>query len=549
MVKKKGKSKRISMKDKYKVKRRVVEKHRKDRKQAKKDAKNGVIRNSHISKKDPGIPNSWPFKQELLQEIANDRERENERKLNNNNNQSGGGRTLEDMMNEVAQKHKDFAATTAELLQRQNIQQNSNDGFTISTDQKRHGQQSRRAYLRECKKVLDSSDVILQILDARDPLGTRISRIMEEAILSRYDKKMVLVLNKVDLIPKAQVSEWLTYLRKSHPTLAMKAGTSSSSNNKIGQAKGDGALQSGSAVGVEAILQLLKNYSRNGDTKGCITVGVLGYPNVGKSSLINSLKRARAVGVSARPGFTTSMQEVVLDKNIRLLDCPGVVFDDSVDSAGCDGAVLLRNCVDIDTVPDPLPAIEELVKRCTRESLMMTYAIPAFPENNADIFLSMIAKKFGKIKQGGILNKVAAARAVLKDWNEGKIPYYTPVPKTNKLDADDGMAVDGDSSSGQSSLGNPVILSSFGEEFDVELMKSLNEDGDSSDDEMDYVELKPSSDDTKQSGSGCKDAINILTGQDPEGSNNNDMQIEGQKAKPGIDNATMEEADDYDFSA
>ena len=73
MVKKKGKSKRISLKDKYKIQHRVVETHRKTRKQAKRDAKAGIVR--HNKKKDPGIPNSWPFKQELLQDIKQSNER------------------------------------------------------------------------------------------------------------------------------------------------------------------------------------------------------------------------------------------------------------------------------------------------------------------------------------------------------------------------------------------------------------------------------------------------------------------------------------------
>ena len=79
MVKKKGKSKRISLKDKYKIQKRVVESNRKTRKQAKRDAKAGIVK--HNKKKDPGIPNSWPFKQDLLNDIARARDRAEQRKL------------------------------------------------------------------------------------------------------------------------------------------------------------------------------------------------------------------------------------------------------------------------------------------------------------------------------------------------------------------------------------------------------------------------------------------------------------------------------------
>lgn len=64
-------------------------------------------------------------------------------------------------------------------------------------------------------------------------------------------------------------------------------------------------------------MQLLKNYCRSLDIKTSISVGIVGYPNVGKSSLINSLKRAKSVGVSSTPGFTKAMQEVQLDRYVK----------------------------------------------------------------------------------------------------------------------------------------------------------------------------------------------------------------------------------------
>lgn len=82
-----------------------------------------------------------------------------------------------------------------------------------------------------------------------------------------------------------------------------------------------------------------------------INVGVVGLPNVGKSSLINSLKRCHVVDVSATPGLTRSMQEVELDKNVKLLDCPGVVM---VKSAENEASIALRNCIRIDKVDDPI---------------------------------------------------------------------------------------------------------------------------------------------------------------------------------------------------
>jgi nuclear GTP-binding protein len=351
---------------------------------------------------------------------------------------------------------------------------------------------------------------------------------------------MVLVMNKIDLIPKKNVSEWLTFLRRSHPTVALKAGTTQSRSNEggksggVGQAKGESALSSSSAVGVEGLLQLLKNYARsNGEakkSKTCISVGIIGYPNVGKSSILNSLKRARAVGVSPRPGFTTSLQEVVLDKNIRLIDSPGVVFDDDDTKAGA-GAVL-RNGIDPDSIDDPIPAIQELIGRCSMESLMMTYNVPAFPTGpeGCMTFLAMVARSKGRVLKGGIPDKVMAGRLVIKDWNKGKIPYYS-VPPNEKVDAN------------ASSAGEAKILNQFSEKFDInkiledhdnELMQELDDV-----DEMDFVQMNS----VTRDAANADKMINYLT---TEGDEDSDDAMEEDGAQL---NAQMQDAEDFDFDS
>lgn len=130
----------------------------------------------------------------------------------------------------------------------------------------------------------------------------------------------------------------------------------------------------------------------------------------------------------------------MLDQSVRLLDSPGVVFDDSPDA-------LLRNCMDFD---DPIAAADALLNKCDHKSLMMTYALPRFA--TVDQFLGLMAVKLGKVKQGGIPHKEAAARMVLKDWNAGKVPFYS-MPPAEELN--------------EHKMNDAQIVQAFGPELDL----------------------------------------------------------------------------------
>jgi nuclear GTP-binding protein len=319
------------------------------------------------------------------------------------------------------------------------------------------GQNSRRAYLKDLRKVIDSADVILHVLDARDPLGTKSSTI-EEMVLSSTNKKLILILNKADLVPREVLIEWLTYLRKFHPTLPFKCNTQVQKGNlgvvggKVNKQQ-ESVLSTNRAVGTEELIGLLKNYARSGDTKTIISVGCVGFPNVGKSSLINSLLRSRALGVSSTPGFTKQTQEVILDKTIRLIDSPGIVFAD-----GNSAATTLRNCIHVETLEDVISPIQAILDRCPPQYLMQLYGIPSFPADDANSFLSLIARLTGKLKKGGIPNIDAAARTVLHDWNEGKIRYYMKPPISLDL---------------KTSKHETILLSQYSDELDID---ALNEE-------------------------------------------------------------------------
>jgi nuclear GTP-binding protein len=324
---------------------------------------------------------------------------------------------------------------------------------SIDVYSKNLGQNSRRAYLGELRKVVERADVILQVLDARDPNGTK-STAVEEMVLSNHRKKLVYVLNKADLVPKDVLAGWLKFLRKSHPTIPFKCNTQNQKGNlsvssgKVSKAQ-ESALQTNHAVGAEELLGLLKNYSRVGDTKSIISVGIVGFPNVGKSSLINSLMRTRAVAVSNQPGFTKVAQEVILDKNIRLIDSPGIVFAD-----GDSCATALRNCVNVEEMEDIYTPVQAILDRCPQSYLMQVYSIPKFQDKDCMQFLSLVARATGKLKKGGLPNTDNAGRTIIHDWNNGKIKYYCKPPVV--------------ASGGGAGESDTKIMSSFSASLDID---------------------------------------------------------------------------------
>ncbi|KAJ3221636.1 Guanine nucleotide-binding protein-like 3-like protein [Clydaea vesicula] len=349
-------------------------------------------------------------------------------------------------MSEALEKQEEFELKFQEDQSEESEQQESSVGKKDD---------SRKAYFKEFKKVVEESDVILEILDCRDPLGGRTKQIEEMILNSGINKRIILILNKIDLVPRETVEQWLKYLRNEFPTIAFKASTQNQKNlshNKVSTKHASSALLSSSeCLGADTLLKLLKNYCRNNQIKTSITVGVVGFPNVGKSSVINSLKRQRVCSVGSTPGITKSNQEIHLDKNIKLLDSPGIVFSKAKNAKEAAEAIL-RNSIKVELVDDPVTPVELILTRCKKEHLMVLYNIPYF--DTVQDFLIQIAKQKGRIRKGGIPDLENSARCVLQDWNQGKIPYFTTPPK------DSGAHVE--------SLREHSLVDSWSKEFEID---------------------------------------------------------------------------------
>lgn len=410
-------SKREQLRSKNKNYKATKEKQKVQSKEGKKDP----TKRKEL-KKDPGLPNLDRFKQTFtarLERIAEKSERQRDRQKKDRE------RVLEEQRKQMSMHELVKNAMDRERSFFQKEEGRGVESLQTMTDS------SKKAFFREFKKVVKAADVILEVLDARDPLGCRCLDVEQMIITQDPNKKIILILNKIDLVPKENVEKWLKYLRNDFPTLAFKCSTQkkgkiAQSTVSLQSASSTSNMETSECLGADALIQLLKNYSRSLNMKTSITVGIIGYPNVGKSSLINSLKRERAVGVGATPGYTRAMQEVHIDKHVKLLDCPGIVFSES----SSESDLVLRNCIKVEQITDTVKPVDLILSRCRREKLMELYKIPIYHDTRE--FLCHIAHKRGKLGKGGVPEYEAAARTVLQDWNSGKIAFYTEPPKERK---------------------------------------------------------------------------------------------------------------------
>ncbi|XP_077287521.1 nucleostemin 1 [Arctopsyche grandis] len=449
------KSKRVKAALRYKVEKKVRQHNRKLKREAKKNPKKGKKQKPVI------IPNICPFKDDILkeveamkqqkiaekqlkkQELADEREKQKE--ATNEIKKSGGVEQLVDNADMRGRIHEAFES-----------KKQKTDEY--GTDDKKQ-ENSLKAYYKEFKKVLQSADVILEVVDARDPLGTRCEQVEQAVKEASGNKRLVMILNKADLIPRANLDEWLKYLRKSIPAVAFKASTQDQQNRlghkKMSKGKKDEKIMKGSAcVGADLLMSLLGNYCRNKGIKTSITVGVVGLPNVGKSSIINSLKRQRACGVGSTPGITKRMQVVQLDSKIKLLDSPGIVFSNN--SQDSDSAVVLKNAVKVGNIKDPITPASAILQRANKNTVMELYNLHNY-ESPQDFF-AQLASRMGRYKRGGIPDQFAAARILLEDWNTGKVKYYT-LPPENLIENGEHTGA--------------TIVSSFAEEFDLNKFEAM----------------------------------------------------------------------------
>ncbi len=263
-------------------------------------------------------------------------------------------------------------------------------------------------YPQIAKNIIDTSDIILEVIDTRFLEETRNKELEKE--IEKQKKKIIYVLNKADLLKTKKLNE----IKRTVYPYAIVSCTK--------------------RVGIKNLRNLIKKISKKiekrekreikkdkvveGEDKR-IKIGVIGYPNAGKSTLINLLSGKSGAGVGSEAGFTRNVQKIRLSEGIVLIDSPGVIPEDqysTTDKKKISEATLFGG-KSYTQVKDPDIIINELFKK-HQSALEKYYKIKA---KDSDELIEKIGRKRGFLKKGNQVNADKSSREILRAWQKGEI--------------------------------------------------------------------------------------------------------------------------------
>ncbi len=251
------------------------------------------------------------------------------------------------------------------------------------------------------EKIIQMSDIILEVLDARFIGETRNLELEEK--IKKQSKKIIYVLNKFDLADLKKDTEEINSM---NPKVFVSCLTR----------KGATELRNKIKITSQKIGKIVDREN------GRITVGIIGYPNTGKSSIINLITGKPSAGVGADAGFTRTIQKIRLTPEIVLLDSPGVIpakkySDSNVVAMSQHAKVGARS---YSQVKFPDVAVNDIMKEFP-SLIEGFYNISA--NGDSEALIEQLGRKKGFLKKGNQVDEDKTARFVLRDWQEGRIRH------------------------------------------------------------------------------------------------------------------------------
>lgn len=263
---------------------------------------------------------------------------------------------------------------------------------------------------REIKEKLNLIDIVYEVIDARMPLSSKIVDI-DELI---GDKKKILVMTKYDICDKEETSKFIKhYENLGYIVIPVDLVNNSNDEKKI----------------IEASKEILKDENEKRISKGLkprsIRALIVGVPNAGKSTLINRLVGKKSAGVGNRPGFTKSLSWIRINKDIELLDSPGILWPKLENQESAHILASLSSIKEeiIDNMNLSCFILKKMMKLYPK-NLEDRYGITELDEDFIETF-DAIGKRRGALSRGGIADYDKVANIIIQDLKNGYLGNVT----------------------------------------------------------------------------------------------------------------------------
>lgn len=267
-------------------------------------------------------------------------------------------------------------------------------------------------HMTKAKRMMQENikliDLVIELVDARIPMSSRNPDIDE---LGKHKARLIL-LNKSDLADEKQSDAWMQYFKEKGYSVV-----------KV-NARKNGGLKSIHAVIQEACKEKIERDRKRGILNRPVRAMVVGIPNVGKSTFINSLAGKACAKTGNKPGVTKGKQWIRLNKNVELLDTPGILWPKFEDQS-----VGLKLAF-IGSIKDDIMNLEELAAELIHTLtdnypgiLQEKYGITEHA--NPYLCLEEIAQNRHCLVRGNELDMNKAAILLLDDFRNGRIGRIT----------------------------------------------------------------------------------------------------------------------------